>query len=103
MSSSSKIATFASRHPGTILRETLDDLGISIDRLARELRLPANRIGAIVAGKRGITTETALRLGRFFDSPPDYWLNLQAGYELEIAHHAWESGIASEVRPYQIE
>ena len=88
-------------HPGAILKETLDDLGMSMNRLAQELRVPANRISAIVAGQRAITGETALRLGRYFDTTPDYWINLQARYDLEAARDAWESRIASEVTPHQ--
>jgi addiction module HigA family antidote len=88
-------------HPGAILKETLNDLGISMNRLAQELCVPANRVSAIVAGQRGISGETALRLGRYFDTTPDYWINLQARYDLETARDAWESRIASEVKPRQ--
>lgn len=95
------IAKLAPVHPGAILKETLDDLGISMNRLAKELRVPANRISAIVAGQRAITGETALRLGRYFGTTPDYWINLQARYDLEAARDAWESRIASEVKPHQ--
>src|SRR5664279_6255116 len=62
-------------HPGEILRETLDDLRISMNRLAQALHVPANRISSIVAGQRGITGETALRLARYFNTTPDYWIN----------------------------
>jgi len=86
-------------HPGEILKETLDDLGLSMNRMAQEIRVPANRISAIVAGQRGITGETALRLGRYFGTTPAYWMNMQARYDLETARDAWESRIASEVRP----
>jgi addiction module HigA family antidote len=86
-------------HPGEILKETLDDLGFSMNRLAQEIRVPANRISAIVAGQRGITGETALRLGRYFGTTPAYWMNMQARYDLETARDEWESRIASEVRP----
>jgi hypothetical protein len=55
----------------------------------------------IVAGQRAITGETALRLGRYFDTTPDYWINLQARYDLDAARDAWESRIASEVTPHQ--
>jgi addiction module HigA family antidote len=99
--SSNAIAKLPPVHPGAILKETLDDLGMSMDRLAQELRVPANRISAIVAGQRAITGETALRLGRYFDTTPDYWINLQARYDLEAARDAWESRIASEVTPHQ--
>jgi len=93
------MANLSPVHPGAILNEALDDLGMSMNRLAQELRLPANRVSAIVAGKRAITGETALRLGRYFDTTPDYWINLQARYHLETARDA--SRIASEVTPHQ--
>jgi len=99
--SPSTTAKRAPVHPGAILKETLDDLGISMNRLAQELRVPANRVSAIVAGQRGISGETALRLGRYFATTPDYWINLQARYDLETARDAWESRIASEVKPHQ--
>ena len=94
-------AKLAPVHPGAILKETLGDLGMSMNRLAQDLRVPANRISAIVAGQRAITGETALRLGRYFDTTPDYWINLQARYDLEAAREAWESRVASEVTPHQ--
>jgi addiction module HigA family antidote len=86
-------------HPGEILKETLDDLGLSMNRLAQEIRVPANRISAITAGHRGITGETALRLGRYFGTTPAYWMNMQARYDLETARDEWESRVESEVRP----
>jgi len=81
----------------------LNDLGISMNRLAQELRVPANRISAIVAGQRAVTGETALRLGRYFHTTPDYWINLQARYDLEVARDAWEARVVSEVKPRQAE
>ena len=86
-------------HPGEILKETIDDLGISMNRLAQEIRVPANRISAIVAGSRSITGETALRLARYFGTTPAYWMNLQAHYDLESAQDEWEAKITSEVQP----
>ena len=87
-------------HPGEILKETLDDLGISMNRLAQVLHVPANRISAIVAGQRGVTGETALRLARYFNTTPDYWINMQAQYDLETARDEWDAKIRSEVRPH---
>jgi len=86
-------------HPGEILKETLDDFGLSMNRLAQEIRVPANRISAIVAGQRAITGETALRLGRYFGTTPAYWMNMQARYDLETARDEWEFRIESEIRP----
>lgn len=86
-------------HPGEILRETLDDLGISMNRLAQDICVPANRISAIVAGQRGITGETALRLARYFGTTPDYWMNLQAHYDLERARDQWQEKVRMEVKP----
>ena len=86
-------------HPGEILKETLDDLRLSMNQLAQEIHVPANRISAIVAGKRSITGETALRLGRYFVTTPGYWMNLQARFDLESARDAWEARVEAEIRP----
>ena len=86
-------------HPGEILKETLEDLGLSMNRLAQEIHVPANRISGIVAGERSISGETALRLGRYFGTTAAYWINMQARYDLETARDAFESRIQSEIRP----
>lgn len=73
-------------HPGEILFEDfLQPMGISINRLAREIEVPPGRISTIVNGKRSITADTALRLGMFFGVSPELWLNLQSDYDLRIA------------------
>jgi len=72
-------------HPGEHLAEELDLLGISAAELARQLDVPTNRITAILNGQRGITAETALRLGHWFGTSPEFWLNLQKIYELRRA------------------
>jgi addiction module HigA family antidote len=73
-------------HPGEILlEEYLKPLGISQNRLGRDLNVPAQRINEIVRGQRTITVDTALRLGRYFQTSPQFWLNLQARYDLEMA------------------
>ncbi len=73
-------------HPGEILREEyLVPLGMSANALATALHVPANRISGIVAGKRSVTADTALRLARAFGSTPDFWLNLQQQYDLRLA------------------
>ena len=72
-------------HPGEHLAEQLEDLGMSAAELARQLGVPTNRITAILHGQRAITGDTALRLGHFFGNSPQFWLNLQVGYELRVA------------------
>ena len=72
-------------HPGIVLKmDLLDPLGMSINRLAKDLRVPANRLSQIVQGKRGITADTSLRLARYFGFTPEYWLNMQTHDDLEI-------------------
>jgi len=72
-------------HPGEILADELEALGLSSAELARTLDVPANRISQIIAGKRSITADTALRLGRYFGSSADLWMNLQKIYDLDLA------------------
>jgi addiction module HigA family antidote len=72
-------------HPGGMLRDEMQERGISINALARALRVPPNRVSAIVNGTRGITADTALRLGRFFGTSARMWMNLQADYDLRLA------------------
>ncbi|MCL7751333.1 HigA family addiction module antitoxin [Guyparkeria hydrothermalis] len=72
-------------HPGEHLAEFLDDFGVTQYRLAKEIRVPARRINEIVLGRRGVSADTALRLARFFGTSPDFWMNLQDKYELEVA------------------
>lgn len=72
-------------HPGEILRDELDALGLSATALAKELDLPVSRIAAILHGRRGVTANTALRLARYFGTAPQVWLNLQKTYELRRA------------------
>lgn len=86
-------------HPGEILAEDfLKPLGISINRLARDLHVPPNRIHSIVHGKRSISADTALRLATYFGMAPETWLNLQAAYELRVARRAAGKDIARTVR-----
>lgn len=87
-------------HPGALLAEDLRDMGISINRLARDTRMPVSRASDLVHGKRNITAETALRLARFFGTTPEYWLNLQAHYDLETARDRVARTIEREVLPY---
>lgn len=85
-------------HPGEVLREDfLAELGMSANALAKALKVPAPRVNDIVRERRGITAETALRLARYFDSSPQFWLNLQATYELRVAEIAAGRKIEREV------
>jgi addiction module HigA family antidote len=87
-------------HPGAILKlDLLDPLGTSINRLAKELRIPANRLSQIVRGKRGITADTSLRLARYFGFSPEYWFNMQAHYDLEIIRRQSIGKIEKEIKP----
>lgn len=72
-------------HPGRILKEDLDDIGISARELARQINVPPNRITQIMRGQRGISGDTALRLGHWFGMSPEFWMNLQKTYELNLA------------------
>ena len=72
-------------HPGEILTDELQEIGLTSAELARILDVPANRISQIISGKRAITADTALRLARYFGTSPDLWMNLQKTYELDLA------------------
>jgi len=72
-------------HPGEILAEELAETGVTPTELARQLRVPANRITQIVQGKRAMTGDTALRLGHWFGTSAQFWLNLQSSYDIRIA------------------
>jgi len=86
-------------HPGEILSEEfMKPLGISINRLSRDLHVPPNRVHGIVHGTRAITADTALRLGTYFGVPPETWLNLQSEYDLRIARRIAGEQIAKTVR-----
>jgi antitoxin HigA-1 len=87
-------------HPGEILRaDFMEPLGLSMNRLALDLRVPVTRIAEIVHERRGITPDTALRLARYFNTSPGFWLNLQSGYDLEVAQDKLSRVIEREVRP----
>ena len=78
-------------HPGEVLREDLEVLGISAAELARQIEVPANDITGILKGQRSVTGDTALRLGRFFGTSGKFWLNLQEVYELRLADQSADS------------
>ena len=99
----SKKATLPPVHPGEILREDLmQPLGISINRLARDLRVPVTRVSEIVNCRRRISADTALRLGRYFGSTPEFWMNLQAAFDLEVALRASKRQIERDVHPREV-
>jgi addiction module HigA family antidote len=87
-------------HPGEILlEEFLKPLNMSMNQLAIELRVPATRINAIVDGERSISADTALRLGYYFGTSPEFWINLQASYDLRLARRESEERIRRDIRP----
>ena len=87
-------------HPGEILREDLmDPLGLSINGLARNLRVPVTRMSEIVNRRRSMTADTALRLARYFGSSPQFWMNLQAAYDLDLVARASAERIERDVHP----
>jgi addiction module HigA family antidote len=77
--------TTAVQHPGQVLADRLEPLGVSPTELARQLQVPANRITQIINGQRGITGDSALRLAHWFRDAPEFWMNLQAQHELRVA------------------
>jgi addiction module HigA family antidote len=87
--------------PGEILlEEFLEPIGISQAKLARDLKVPPNRINQIINGKREITTDTALRLGRYFGIEPEFWLNLQMRFNMKIVQEKAGKQIEREVKQY---
>jgi addiction module HigA family antidote len=96
--SKSSITTKPPIHPGAILAEDLADAAISINELARSLRVPTNRLSRIIRGERGVTADTALRLAAFWGTSARYWMNLQALYELDVAQRM-NPTIARDVLP----
>jgi addiction module HigA family antidote len=86
-------------HPGRILKRELAARALSANRLALMLRLPSGRITEVLNAKRGISPETALRLGRYFGNSPRFWLNLQTAYELAIAERDIGERVAAEIDP----
>lgn len=88
-------------HPGEVLlKEFLIPMGISQYRLAKDIGVPQARISKIVKGERGITPDTALRLGRYFNMTAEFWINFQAGYELKMTRKSSGRKIDKEVIPF---
>lgn len=89
-------------HPGEILlEEFLKPMNLSQNRLALDIRVPARRINEIVQGKRRITADTALRLGKYFDMSPQFWLGLQMDYDLDVAEDELAERLDREVKTYR--
>ena len=86
-------------HPGVYLKELLGELGLTQAGFARDIGVPAMRISYLVHGKRPITAELALRLGRYFKQSPRYWLNLQSRYDIDVAEDEIGVRVAQEVQP----
>jgi antitoxin HigA-1 len=86
-------------HPGRLLRREMQARNLSANALALALRVNSGRITDILNGKRGVSPETAMRLGRYFGNSPRFWLNLQTTYELEVAEAELGERIAAEVAP----
>ncbi len=88
-------------HPGEILRdEFLTPMELSVYRLARALKISRPRLNDIVLGRRGVTTDTALRLGRYFGTTPEFWINLQSRHDLDVAERTLRVEIEREIEPY---
>ena len=89
-------------HPGEILSEEfMAPLGLSMNKMAMDLRVPVTRIADIVNEKRGITAETALRFARYFKNSPTFWMNLQTRYELEVAEDELAAKVERDVQPLE--
>ncbi len=87
-------------HPGEILADELAEIGVSVAALARAVDVPQSRMAEIVNGKRGITADTALRLGTYFGTSARLWLNLQAAYDLAVTEARDGARIVAAVRPH---
>ncbi len=95
-------------HPGEILADELEEIGLTAKKLADVIEVPPNRLYPLIAGKRNVTADTALRLSHYFGMSADFWMNLQSAYELDLARqqHGKETQripkrneLAAEVRP----
>ena len=89
-------------HPGEHLAEFLDEYGLSQYRLAKDIHVPARRVNEIIHCRRGISVDTAMRLGRYFKMTAQFWINLQSVYELEVAEIEKGQAIAEEVSPLKV-
>jgi addiction module HigA family antidote len=89
-------------HPGEILREEfMKPLGLSMNKMAMDLRVPVTRIAEIVAERRRVTADTALRFARYFKNSPTFWMNLQSRYDLEVAEDEIAAKVERDVQPLE--
>jgi antitoxin HigA-1 len=89
-------------HPGEILREEfMKPLGLSMNRMAMDLRVPVTRIAEIVAERRSVTADSALRFARYFKNSPTFWMNLQSRYDLEVAEDEIAAKVERDVQPLE--
>jgi addiction module HigA family antidote len=97
-----KTKKLAPVHPGEILQEDfLTPLGISMNKLSLDLHVPVTRIAEIVHGRRSVTSDTALRLARYFNTSARFWLNLQSAYDLDVAEDNLQDEIQRDIRPLE--
>ena len=90
-------------HPGKTIREdVLKPLGMSVNALSKELRVPATRLNDIVRGRRGISADTALRLARYLGTSPRFWLNLQSEFDLRVADYERGKIVKKQVSPRKV-
>jgi addiction module HigA family antidote len=90
-------------HPGEMLREEyMKPYGLSMNKLAMDLRVPTTRIAEIVGERRGITPDTALRLARYFSTSPLFWMNLQVKFDLDVAEDKQQADIKRDIRPLKM-
>jgi antitoxin HigA-1 len=90
-------------HPGEILREEfMTPLGLSMNKMAMDLRVPVTRIADIVNERRGITADTALRFARYFKNAATFWMNLQTRYDLEVAEDEIAAKVERDVQPLEV-
>ncbi len=88
-------------HPGEILKvDFLEPLNMSVNAFSKAIKVPRARLNDIVRGKRGVSADTAMRLGRYFGVSAQFWMNLQSHYELEMAKQALGDRLGREIRPY---
>ena len=89
-------------HPGEILREEfMKPLGLSMNKMAMDLRVPVTRIAEIVAERRSVTADSALRFARYFKNSPTFWMNLQSRYDLEVAEDEIGAKVERDVQPLE--